>query len=59
MSCLRCMSLTTVVAAVSAARPVVAGISFAVAASAFAVHSAHSRNIISRTPERERCWLPT
>ena len=27
-----------------------------VAASTFAEHSAHSRNIISGTPERERCW---
>ena len=27
-----------------------------VAASTFAEHSAHSRNIISGTPERECCW---
>jgi hypothetical protein len=30
-----------------------------VPASTFAEHSAHSRNIISGTPERECCWLPT
>ena len=30
--------------------------SFVIRHSSFTSHSAHSRNIISGTPERERCW---